>query len=135
MFSNRSVSVQPSDPPIEYAGVPEALIVFAIASSCDHVFGGFTPAVLNAGTLYQTSDLLAALNGSAYSFPLNVASFAHVGAKFELIADFAYVIGFSLPWFTNCWIVPGCATSAMSGGCPPATAVANTVGRLLPTGL
>ena len=34
MFSNRSVSVQPSAPPIENAGVPEALIVFAAASSC-----------------------------------------------------------------------------------------------------
>ena len=29
MFSNRSVSVQPSAPPIEYGGVPDALIVFA----------------------------------------------------------------------------------------------------------
>ena len=29
MFSNRSVSVQPSAPPIEYAGSPDALIVFA----------------------------------------------------------------------------------------------------------
>src|SRR5579862_6244483 len=97
MFSNRSVSVQPSAPPIEYAGVPDALIVFAIASSCDHVFGGLTPAVLKAGTLYQTSDLLAALNGSAYSLPLNVPRLAHAGAKFDPMTDFAYVIGLSLP--------------------------------------
>ena len=79
MFSNMSVSVQPSAPPIEYAGVPDALIVFASARSCVHVFGGFTPAVLNAGTLYQTSDLLAALKTSAYSFPLNVPSLRHAG--------------------------------------------------------
>src|ERR1700674_2099432 len=97
MFSNRSVRVQPSAPPIEYAGVPDALIVFAAARSCAHVFGGFTPAVVNAGTLYQTSDLLAALNGSAYSLPLNVPSFAHAGAKLAEITDVAYVIGLSLP--------------------------------------
>ena len=65
MFSNRSVSVHPSEPPIEYAGVPDALIVFASLSSCENVFGGFTPAFLKAGTLYQTSDLLAALKGRA----------------------------------------------------------------------
>jgi hypothetical protein len=65
MFSNRSVSVQPSAPPIEYAGVPDAFSVFAAERSCAHVFGGLTPAVLKAGTLYQTTDLLAALKTSA----------------------------------------------------------------------
>ena len=65
MFSNRSVSVQPSEPPIEYAGVPDALSVFASERSCAHVFGGVTPAALKAGTLYQSSDLLAALKTSA----------------------------------------------------------------------
>ena len=55
---------------MEYAGVPDALIVFASESSCEKAFGGDTPALLKAGTLYQTSDLLAALKTSAYSFPL-----------------------------------------------------------------
>src|SRR5262249_28216033 len=105
------------------------------ARSCVNVVGAFTPAVLNAGTLYQTSDLFAALNVSAYSFPLNVPSAFHAGAKFFEITPLAYVIGFSFPWLTNCLTVPGCAISAMSGGCPPATAVASTVGRSLPTGL
>src|SRR5437763_961634 len=41
---------------------------------------------------------------------------------------FAYVIGFSFPCVASCATVPGCAMSAMSGGCPPATAVASTVG-------
>src|SRR5438105_5740173 len=109
MFSNRSERVQPSDPPIEYAGVPDALIVLASVSSCENVFGAVTPACLKAGTLYQTSDLLAALNGSAYSVPLNVPSCTHAGAKFCCITDDAYVIGFSLCWFANCWLVPGCA--------------------------
>src|SRR5438067_8739182 len=130
MFSNMSVSVQPSAPPIEYAGVPEDLIVFAAASSCANVFGGDTPAVLKAGTLYQTTDLLAALKTSAYSLPLYVPSCFQAGAKFCEIADVAYVIGLSLPCFANCATVPGCAMSAMSGGCPPATAVCSTVGRL-----
>src|SRR3954447_26729695 len=102
MFSNMSVSVQPSEPPMEYAGVPDALIVFAPARSCVHVFGALTPAALKAGTLYQTSDLLAALKTSAYSFPLNVPSFCQAGVKFWLITDDAYVIGFSFPWLTNC---------------------------------
>ena len=42
----------------------------AAESSCVNVFGGLTPAFLNAGTLYQTTDLLAALKTSAYSLPL-----------------------------------------------------------------
>ena len=68
-------------------GVPEDLITFAAARSCVQVFGGFTPAFLNAGTLYQTSDLFAALKTSAYCLPLNVPSFFHAGAKFlEIVA-------------------------------------------------
>src|SRR5580658_56851 len=102
MFSNRSVSVQPSAPPIEYAGVPEASNVLATERSCAQVFGGFTPAALNAGTLYQSSDLLDALKTSAYSLLLNVPSESHEGAKFLAITDFAYVIGFSCPCATSC---------------------------------
>src|SRR5690242_8699825 len=97
MFSNMSVSVQPSAPPMEYAGVPLALIVFASFSSCAKVFGGVTPAVLKAGTLYQITDLLAALKTSAYSLPLYVPSFCHAGAKFFPMVDCAYVIGLSFP--------------------------------------
>src|ERR1700759_1743997 len=97
MFSNRSVSVQPSAPPIEYAGVPDDFRIFAALSMFDHVFGALTPAALKAGTLYQTSDLLAALKTSAYSLPLYVPSCCHAGAKFAAIVDFAYVIGFSFP--------------------------------------
>jgi hypothetical protein len=64
MFSNRSVSVQPSAPPIEYGGTPDALIVPAFFVNCVHVVGAVTPAALNAGTLYQTVDLLLALKTS-----------------------------------------------------------------------
>src|SRR4051794_26499698 len=135
MFSKRSVSVHPSAPPTEYAGVPDALIVLPAAMSCVHVFGALTPACLNAGTLYQTSDLLAALKTSAYSFPLKVPSFFQAGAKFWEIVELAYAIGFNLPCVASCLTVPGWAMSAMSGGCPPATAVASTVGRSFPTGL
>src|SRR5579862_1367462 len=135
MFSNRSVSVHPDAPQSEYAGVPEAFSVAAAFVSSAHVFGAVTPAFLNAGTLYQYSDLLAALNGTAYCFPFTCPSARHDGAKFAASVAFAYVIGFSFPWSAYCFIVPGCAMSAMSGGCPPAIAVASTVGRLLPTGL
>ena len=74
MFSNRSVSVQPSAPPIEYGGVPDAFSVFAALSRSAHVFGGLTPAFLNALTLYQTVDLLAPLKKRPYSLPLTVPS-------------------------------------------------------------
>src|SRR5438128_8364503 len=120
MFANRSARVHPSGAPMEYAGVPDAMIVLASLKSCVNVFGGWTPACLKAGTLYQTTDLLAALKTSAYSFPLNVPSCFHTGAKFWSIAEDAYVIVFSFPCVANCWIVPGWAISAMSGGCPPA---------------
>src|SRR5712672_2917183 len=102
MFSNMSVSVQPSAPPIEYEGVPDDLITFAAARSCANVFGALTPAALKAGTLYQTTDLLAALKTSAYSLPLYVPSCFHAGAKFLEIVDVAYVIGFNLPCSANC---------------------------------
>ena len=64
MFSNRSVRVHPSAPPIEYGGTPDALTVFAADTSWGHVFGAFTPAFLKAWALYQTVDLLLALKTS-----------------------------------------------------------------------
>ncbi len=61
MFSNRSVSVHPSAPPIEYAGSPDAFTVFAACRNCGHVFGVFTPASRKALTPYQTVDLFVPL--------------------------------------------------------------------------
>jgi hypothetical protein len=65
MFSNRSVSVQPSAAPIEYAFVPDARSVFAALANWAHVVGAFTPAFLNSFVLYQTVDLFAPLKKSA----------------------------------------------------------------------
>src|SRR4051794_4550744 len=48
------------------------------------------------------------------------------------MVDCAYVIGFNFPCCTSCFTRPGCATSAMSGGLPPAIAVDSTVGMSLP---
>ena len=61
MFSNRSVSVQPSAPPIEYAGRPDALIVFAGREQVVVGRRGLDAGVLEDVTLYQMVDLLAAL--------------------------------------------------------------------------
>ena len=61
MFSNRSVSVQASAPPTENGVVPDALTVDARLRNWFQVVAGFTPALLKAWTLYQTSDLLLAL--------------------------------------------------------------------------
>src|SRR5579884_957861 len=132
MFSNRSVSVQPDAPHRDQAGTPEALSVLASLRSCDQVFGAEMPACLKAGTLYQSSDLLAALKTSAYSLPPTVPSFSQAGEKLCAIVRLAYVIGCRWCCLTSCLTRPGWAMSAMSGGCPAATAVASTVGRLLP---
>ena len=64
--------------------------------------------------------------------PLTLPRFSHAGEKLAEIVDCAYVIGFNFPCCTSCFTRPGCATSAMSGGLPPAMAVDNTVGMSLP---
>ena len=61
MFSNRSVSVQPSAAPIEYGVTPEALSVSPASMNASQSAGGSTPASSKAATLYQTVDLLAPL--------------------------------------------------------------------------
>ena len=48
-------------PAIAYGGTPDAFSVPAALRRSGHVFGGVTPAFLNAVTLYQTVDLLAPL--------------------------------------------------------------------------
>ena len=123
MFSKRSVSVQPSDPPIANAGVPDDRSVFAAVSSCGHVAGGLTPAFLNEWTLYQTVDLLAALKKRPYSLPLAEPSATPLGPRFFEIVACANEIGFSLPCFANCLTRAGWPIAAMSGGFPPVIAV------------
>ena len=56
MFSNRSVSVHPSAPPIEYAGTPDDWSVSALERKSSQVSGGSTPASSKAWTMYQTVD-------------------------------------------------------------------------------
>src|SRR5262245_7146412 len=103
MFSNRSVSVQPSAPPTEYGGTPKASSVCAVFVTCGHVAGAFTPAFLNAGALYHTVDLLLALKTSPYVFLLKVPSETHAGEKFWSSTPLAYVTGFSAFLSTNCF--------------------------------
>src|SRR2546423_4337028 len=135
MFSNRSVSVQPSAPPIEYAGVPDALSVFASLTRSSKVFGAVTPASLNDLTLYQMVDLLAPLKMRPYSFPLIVPSLTmSVGKLLEMVPR-ANSNGFSAPRPAKSFTSPGCETDARSGGLPPWTAVESTVGVLSPLGL
>ena len=61
MFSNQSVSVQPSAPPTDTGATPESESVSAVLRKSFQVFGSLAPAFLNDLVLYQTSDLLAAL--------------------------------------------------------------------------
>src|SRR5215212_11007730 len=107
MFSKRSVSVQPSAPPIEYAFAPEARSVFAAVRNCGNVAQPLTPAFLNALTLIQIVDLLAPLKKRPYSFPLNEPRSSHTGLKFAATTLFAKVIGFAAPRFANWAIRPG----------------------------
>ena len=64
MFSNRSVSVQPSAPPTEKGVVPDDLIVPASLIRSSQLFGGSTPASFSDLTFYQTVDLFAPLKMS-----------------------------------------------------------------------
>ena len=82
MFSKRSVSVQPSAPPMEYAVTPEAFSVLAASSRSSQVAGGSTPASWNALTLYQTVDLLAPLKTKPYRVPSMVPRSIQSGPKF-----------------------------------------------------
>src|SRR5438477_5913546 len=132
MFSIRSVSVQPSAPPIEYAGVPDAFSVDASFKSCGHVFGALTPAPLNAGTLYQIVDLFAPLKTIPYRWPLIVPRSIQLCAKFFFIVGLRKSIGFSAPRLWKSFTSPGWATDARSGGFPPWTAVERIVGVLSP---
>lgn len=61
MFSNQSVSVQPSCPATEKAARPESETVCPAFSMASYVVGGLTPAWSSASGLYQTVDLWAAL--------------------------------------------------------------------------
>src|SRR5207253_4822614 len=128
MFSKRSVSVQPSAPPIEYGAVPEAFGVAAAFCSAGQFAGGFTPAALKAATLYQTVDLLAPFQIRPYCLPFTWPSCAQTGAKFAFSVGVRKASGFNDPFFAKSFIRPGCARIAMSGGLPPWTAVASTVG-------
>ena len=68
-FSNQSVSVHPSAPPMEIGATPESERVCAALRKSGQVAGSVTPALVKAAVLYQTVDLLAALKKRAYSFP------------------------------------------------------------------
>src|SRR5229473_7731681 len=128
MFSNRSVSVQPSAPPIENAGVPEALSVFAAVSSAGQLVGAVTPAALKAATLYQMVDLLAPLKRRPYCLPPTLPSCPQTVAKFAFIVDARKVSGFNAFFFAKSFIRPGCGRTARSVGLPPVTAVPRTIG-------
>src|SRR2546429_275620 len=78
------------------------------------------------------TDALVHLILWAESLLLTTPSLTQAGAKFFEMVFFAYVIGFRWCCLTNCFTRPGWATSATSGGLPPAIAVASTVGMSLP---
>src|SRR4051794_8778408 len=135
MFSNRSVSVQPSPPPIEYAFTPEAFKVLALVRKSCQFAGAVTPAFLKASTLYQTVDLLAALKTKEYSLPSIVPSLTRSPVKFAATSSRAKSSGLSAFFSWNWWTTPGWPIAARSGGLPPSTAVPRTVGTLSPAGL
>ena len=132
MFSNRSVSVQPSAPPIEYAGVPDSLSVFASVRNCAHVDGALTPASVNDLTLYQTVDLLARLDDQAVEVAVDLAELLDVRRVVGEHRRAREVHRLQRPFFWKSTTRPGCETDARSGGLPPCTAVESTVGVLSP---
>src|SRR5918994_6597364 len=127
MFSNRSVSVQPSAAPIEYGVTPDSFNVLPAARKSSQFSGGSTPASSKAATLYQTVDLLAPLKKRPYSFPSTVPRSSQESEKPSLILSSAKSIGFSAPRWAKSVMKPGWGSAAMSGGLPPSTAVESTV--------
>ena len=80
MFSNKSVSGQPTSPPTENGGTPESESVCAVDRSSSQWSGGSTPASSKTCVLYQTVDLFAALNQTPYSLPSTVPTSRAPGA-------------------------------------------------------
>src|SRR6266702_6073580 len=81
MFSNQSVSVQPSAPPTDTGAVPDSKTVSAVFRNASQDVGALTPAFWNAAELYQISDLLATLAYMPYCLPCHAPSFCHPGEK------------------------------------------------------
>ena len=134
MFSNRSVSVQPSAPPIEYAGVPEARSVFAAARNCGHVFGGCDAGVLERRDVVPDGRLVGALEEEAVELAVDRAELRPHRARSSLA-----IVGLRerdrLQRALVCELLdrgPAARSSPCPAGCRPATAVASTVGMLSP---
>ena len=122
MFSNRSVSVQPSAPPIEYGGDAGRLERLAPSlRSSSSVFGGSTPASSKAVTLYQTVDLLARLEEErrrACRRPCRAS--IHDGPKFAAIVALRKVDRLQRALLRELLHrARAAASAAMSGGLPP----------------
>ena len=67
MFSNRSVSVQPSPPPTDSGTWPDAFSTEMAFVNCAHVFGGLMPAFLNSGTTLYPQQLAASFESLGIS--------------------------------------------------------------------
>ena len=112
--------------------MPEALIVSAAARKSSHDSGGSTPASSKAATLYQTSDLLAALKRKPYSVSSTVPSWTADSPRFVSTSSRAKSIGCRASCSAKSRTSPGCGSRAMSGGLPPSTAVESWVGNWSP---
>ena len=78
MFSNRSVSVQPSAPPIEYAGTPEAFSVLAFGEERVPVLGGCDARVLEGGDVVPDGRLVGGLEDEAVELAVDRAELEEV---------------------------------------------------------
>ena len=98
MFSNRSVSVQPSAPPIEIRRRARRLADrLGGREELGHVFGGFTPAFLKRLDVVPDGRLVGALEEEAVELAVDVPSCEPVRRELRSIASFAKSIGFSAP--------------------------------------
>src|SRR5882757_6949487 len=135
MFSNQSVSVQPSAPPIDTGGVPDSKTVSEVLRKSAQVFGTVAPAFSKAAVLYQIIDLLETLAYTPYCLPFQEPSFCQPGEKFLLSSACASApSGFSQPLSANWWSTPFWARKATSGGAPPSIFVPRKVDWLSPVG-
>src|SRR5215475_1700148 len=133
MFSNQSVAGQPSPAGMAIAATPESASVFDAVRKLFQSVGACTPASEKSFVLYQTTDLLAALKNTPYSWLLIVPSFCHESEKFAFTAVAASPVSGKI-WFfcASCCTSPGWAMSATSGGSPPATRLLTSTDVLSP---
>ena len=133
MFSNRSVSVQPSGAADRVRRTPAALIVSAAVEEVLPGLRRLDARVLEGGDVVPDRRLVGRLEEEAVERAVDAAELHRRLAEVRLdVVSAAKSSGCSASLSTKSRIRPGCGSTAMSGGLPPSTAVESCVGSWSP---